>query len=251
MRSFLAFVALILASVAAVASMTAYVVHETVLDPARAGDVLSKALDRSELREQVLTQALPEYESLPQTYRSEVDRLAETPRVDRALASVSVSPDGRADLSPVRDQLAGSLEDGGYGELAAQVRAADGNDTFQVPPRLWKPYTTARDTAWLVATRGALVALALFLLGLAVAPNRKRALAAIGVAVAATAGAAYVVLHSLPAIVEAVTTGRWAQRVAALGAPDADTMSSVLVPVAAVGAALVVVSLVLPRPRGV
>jgi hypothetical protein len=249
MRSFLSFLAVVLASGLAVGSLTAYVAHETVLNPERAGDVLAKALDRSDLREEVMARALPGYTSLPSAYRSDVDRLADNPRVDRALSSVRVDPDGRADLTPVRRELAQSLEEGGYGQFASQVRTADDSATVRVPPRFWRPYTDARDTAWLVATRGALAAGALFLVGLLVARNRRRALAAVGAALVLSAGAAYVVLQTLPEIAEAVSTGRWAQAAALLDAPDAATVVSVLLPVAAVGAALFVVSLLVPRPR--
>lgn len=249
MRSFLSFVAVALASLLAVLSLAAYVVHETVLDPQRAGDVLAKAMDGSELRDEVLSRTLPGYSSLPSAYRSDVDRLADSPRVDRALSSVSVDPQGRADFSPVRRELAQSLEKGGYGELAAQVRAAQTDASIRVPQRIWGPYEEARDTAWLVATRGALASAALFLVGLLIARNRRRAVALVGAAVALSAGAAFLLLRSLPQLVEEAATGRWARWAAAVSAPDTTAVTEVLLPVAVVGAALVVVSFFVPRPR--
>ena len=91
MRSFIAVVALLLASALSTGALFAYLAHETVLDPERAGEVLSDGLDSPEVRTRILARAVPGYANLPEPHRAEVERAAQSRQVDRALSEVDVS----------------------------------------------------------------------------------------------------------------------------------------------------------------
>ena len=64
MRSFLAGLALFLAFVTGTIALSAYVAETVLLDPSRAGEVVGKALSRADVREEILTRAVPGYDRL-------------------------------------------------------------------------------------------------------------------------------------------------------------------------------------------
>lgn len=249
MRSFLAAIALLLAALAGIAASVAYVAHQTVLDPSRFGDVLTTALKQPGLRDTILSSALPGYGSLPASYQAEVDRAAQRPEVDRALGRVRIDAQGRVRLGGMRQEMAQSLRDHGQSQLAAQVDAATGHDTLTIPSSVASRYTDARDTAWTVATRGALAAVVLFLVSLLVARNRRAALAAVGVTLLVCFGATALLYAFLPTVAGTVSSSPWVQAAAGTGRASVSTVASMLLPVALAGVGALLVSFVLPSRR--
>jgi hypothetical protein len=247
MRSFVAFVALLLAAVSTTAALAAYLAHETVLDPSNAGKVLSRAVDSGDLRDQVLSRALPGYDSLPAQYRGQVDRVAESKKVDRALSRVQIDAQGNADIGSVRQQIATGLRDAGYGPVADRVASAGGRDTVQLPQDVWRPYQDARETSWLVATRGALLAGALYLVALLISPRRRGMLAAGAVALLLSGGAAYVLVRNLPSFASEAGADPWMVAAARVAVPTQEAVLPLLVPLAVLAGGLLVASLLAPR----
>ena len=64
MRSFLAGIALLLAFVTGTVALSAYVAETVLLDPSRAGEVVSKAIGQDDARKEILTRAVPGYDRL-------------------------------------------------------------------------------------------------------------------------------------------------------------------------------------------
>ena len=247
MRSFLAAVAVLLATVAGVVACAAYVAHDAVLDTSRSGQVLSSALKQKDLRDRVLSTALPGYGSLPSSYRSLVDQAAGSPQVTRAMKKVRIDPNGTVHVGRVRQQVVQTLRDRGQSQLAGVVASAGGGNTFKVPSSLMGHYRQARRSAWLVATRAALAAVVLFLLALLVARNRRTALAGIGVALLVCFGATLVLFSALPQVASRVTGNLWVQAAATAGGASQAKVVSLLLPVAIAGVVAVLVSFVMPR----
>ncbi len=247
MRSFVASIALLLAALSTTAALAAYLAHETVLDPANAGKALSSAVKSGDLRDMVLSRALPGYESLPTAYRDDVDSIAGSRRVDRALSRVSVEDDGTVDLAPVRRELAGGLRKAGYGQLAAQTLAADAPDRLRLPRDVWGTYQDARETSWLVATRGALLAALLYLTALVISPHRRRTLLVGAVSLLLSGAAALALVRNLPRLADAAGAGPWVTASARVAVPDLETVAPLLLPLGAAAGALLVASLLAPR----
>ncbi len=247
MRSFLAAVAVLIATVAGVVACAAYVAHEAVLDTSRSGQVLSSALKQKDLRDQVLSTALPGYGRLPSSYRSLVDRAAGSPEVTRALSKVRIDPNGTVHVGRVRQQVVQSLRDHGQPLLAGEVASAGGQTTFKVPTNVMGHFREARRSAWLVATRAALAAVVLFVLALLVARNRRAALGAIGVALLVCFGATLALYAVLPDAASRLSGNPWVQAAASAGGASRGTVVSLLLPVAIAGVVAVLASLVMPR----
>jgi len=249
MRSFIAVVALLLASAFATGALFAYLAHETVLEPERAGAVLSDGLGSSELRARVLARTVPGYANLPAPYRAEVDRAAQSTPVDRALSEVEVDSDGRADLSPVQQELSRALNDAGYPEVAATVERAGRGSTVRIPPRIWAQYTEARDASWWIATRAGLAAAALYLVGILAARSKRTALMSTGLALLISGALAWVSFRMIPELAPTFTRDPWLQDLAALVSAPTATIVATLLPVAVVGVLLMVGSLAVPTGR--
>jgi hypothetical protein len=250
MRGFLAFVALLVGFVCATVAVVAYVAHETALDPRNAGAVLSEAVGTQDIRNRLLTEAVPGYDQLPGPIRGQVDRVADSPAVDRALEDVQVDESGRADLAPVGDELAQQLRSAGLDRVATQVESASGEVAITVPDRIMEPYASAREQSWQVATYGAVAAAGAFLLGLLVARNRRAALGGVGVSLLFSAGAAFVVLRSAPELAEWWGTDPWVQAGAATMDPGEPAVQTILIAVAVAGLLVAALSFFVPRPRG-
>ena len=247
MRSLLAALALLLATLTGTAALVAYMAHESILDPDRSGEMLSAALKEPELREELLTRALPDYQSLPPQYRDAVDRTAQSPEVDRALKRLEVDRDGNVHLGPARAQLAERLRAAGQPQIATRVEQTRTRDSVRLPTKITRPYTDAGDSAWFVATRGAAVAAGLLLVALVVARHRRRALAAAGVALLVVCGLAALAYSLLPQVAGVVTDEPWVAAAADAGLHYSPSVTSAMVATAIAGGALLLVSAALPR----
>jgi hypothetical protein len=249
MRSFLSVLALMLALLATTVTLVAYLAHETLLDTEDLGAVAVKALQDDELRRQVLTRALPGYGELPASYREQVERAAEGPQMRRALEQVEVDDQGRVPLAPVRRQVVDSLR-ADYPEVAAHLETAGGPATFRLPPRVLEPYEDARAVTWQVATRGAVVALVLLVVGVLMARSNRAGLMGAGLVLmlsSVLAVGAFLVLPELLPLVGGL--GGVERQLLRVAVPDPAGLFPLLVPVIATGAAAAVIALVLPRRR--
>jgi hypothetical protein len=248
MRSFLAGLAVLLGGVIGTAALGAYVAHQTVLDPDRTGEVLASALQRPELRETILARAVPGYRQLPREARSALDQLAQTSQVDGALRSVRLNDNGEVRLAPLRSQLTQALRENGQPELAARVASRGGPDAVSVPTDLLDRYRTARDAAWLVATRGALVAVALFVAAVLVSRNRAGTVRGVGLMVLLGCAVVALLYWVSPDLAHAASSSPWVESAGAVRDSQRSTVLTILLPVAAVGVVLLVASLLIPRP---
>jgi hypothetical protein len=249
MRSFIAGLALLLAGLIGTAALGAYIAHRTVLDPERAGEVLAAGLEQPELRRMILTRAVPGYVRVPQEGRAALDRLAETSQLDRALRSVRLSADGTVSLAPLRNELTQALRDNGQTELAARIATAGGPDAVDVPARIFDRYERARDVTWLVATRGALAAVVLFLVALVVSANRRVTVRSIGVTILLSCGVVALLYWVSPELAHAASASPWVDAAAAVRQSQTSTALGILLPVAAAGVVLVIGSFFLPKPH--
>lgn len=249
MRSFLAALALLVAGVVGTVSLSAYVAHRTVLDPHHSGRLLSSALRQPELRQRLLTEAVPGYETLPAPVRAGVDRVVQTPQFEKAATRVRIDAQGRVHLAPFRRQLERELRAAGLTQLAAGLHDADGPMTVRLPSSVADPYSAAQDRTWLVATRGAVTTVLLLLLAILVARNRRLTTAAAGLTVLAACAATAVLWWLAPAVVDVVASRAWGEALSQTRGALADTMVSALLPVAVAGAALVGISVLVPGRR--
>jgi hypothetical protein len=247
MRSFVAGFVLFLSFLSGTAAVEAYVVHEVLLDPERAGEVLGSALQQPELRDKILSRAVPGYAQLPTAARAGVDRAAEEVRVDQALRNVQLGEDGTVPLAPLKTGLADELRRQGQGRLADLVEAAESPETVTVPPEDMDRYTSARDTTWKVAVGGGLITVGLLLIAAIVSPDRRRTIRSIGVTVLLVAGAAALLYAALPTAVRAADARPEFEALAAVVEGQRSTAWLTLLPVAVVGVVLVVASLLMPR----
>jgi hypothetical protein len=248
MRSFLAGLALFLAFLSGTAALTAYAAHEVLLDPRRAGEVVSTALQQPDLRARILSRAVPGYAQLPGVARSGVDALATTPSVDRALASVTVSRTGEVSLAPLQAALADGLRSNGLAPLADVVSAAQGA-SVTVPPEYLDRYLTAQDTSRRVAVQGGLIAVALLVVALVVSRDRRRTLRSAGITTLLACAAAAVLHLLLPTFVSASSSRPEIDAVAAVVSAQRTEVLLTLLPAAAVGLVLVAVGVLLPGSR--
>ena len=248
MRSFFAGIALVLAGLVGTVALGAYIAHETVLDPDRAGQLLASGLTQPELRRTILTRAVPGYTRLPTEAQQGLDRLAGTSQVDRALRSVRLTDEGTVALAPLRSELTQALRDNGQPRLASQIAASGGPDVVDVPADILNRFTRARDATWLVATRGALAAGVLFLCALLVSGNRRSTVRSIGVTI--LLGCAVIALGYWvsPSLAHAASANPWVEAAAAVRESQTPTVFAIVVPVAAFGLAMVAASFFVPRP---
>ncbi len=249
MRSLLAGLALLLGGLAATAASVAYVAHETVLDPDRAGTMIARALDQPELRSEILSAAVPGYDSLPATFRALVDHAATRPVVDQVLREVRLDADGTVDLSGVRDQMVQTLRTEDQPLLASRLAAIKGHDTYQLPSDVASRYAQARDTAWKVATGGAVLAALLFLAALLVSRHRRGTLGAIGLFLLASFGLTLLVYSRLTDLADRLSGDPWVHAGAAAAQAAGSEAASILLPLAVAGGALMLVSLLIPGRR--
>ena len=249
MRSFLAFVALLVGFLSATVSVVAYVAHETALDPGNIGDVMSEAVGIDGVRDEILSEAVPGYDRLPDPVRGEIDRLASSPRVDDAVSEVQVDESGRADLSAVGQELSQQLRGGGFDRIADRVEAASDSVVVRLPDNVWEPYISARDNSWMVAMSAGVAAVAAFGLALLVARNRRAAMSGVGMSLILSAGAALLLIRAAPALADMRGSDPWVQAGAAAMDPSGPFVQTTLIAVAVAGVLALLLSFAVPRPR--
>jgi hypothetical protein len=247
-RSFLAGLALLLAGLLGTAALTAYLVHQTVLDPHRPGQVLSAVLDQPQVRHRVLDTAIPGYASLPPAQRHQVNHLLSDPRLQHAIKKVRVNGRGEVQLAPLRHRLAQGLRSHGQPQLAQMVSTAGGDATFALPNPVADKYDAGRRLTHEVTTRAGLAAIALFALALAVAHDRRRALRRIGLIVLAGCAGSLAIFWLLPDLASTLSSSIWVNAVAATTRAFGSDAVKGLIPVAVVGVVLFAGSFLLPRP---
>jgi hypothetical protein len=249
MRSFVAGLALLLAGVIGTAALGAYVAHQTVLDPDRAGQVLAAALEQPTLRETILARTIPGYDRLPQVARDAVEALAGTSQVSDALTAVRLDSDGTIPLAPLRDQLTRTLRENGQVAVAAVVAAAGGPDRVDVPPDVVARYDRARDTTWQVATQGAIAVGVLFLLALLVSRNRRATVRGIGLTILVSAAVVAFLYWVSPDVARAASTSPWVDAATPVRDAERSTVLAILIPTAVIGILVMAVSFLVPRPH--
>lgn len=248
MRSVLATVALLLATVCTAVAATAYLAHEHVLNRARVGDVAAASLSDPVLRGEVLRSAFPEYDRLPAAYRAEVDRVSKSREFERAVGAVRVDSRGRANLRPVRTALARNLDEHGYSDLVSRMDDSRVPVSIRLPPRIWESFTSARETSWLVVVRASVVAGLLYVAAIAVARHRRRAVRSTGLGLL-FGGATAVALVWFSPVLAGLATDERLRAIAEAGRPRALDMVQSLLPLGIAGSLLLLGSLLMPRAR--
>ncbi len=179
MRSFLAGLALFLAFVTGTIALSAYVAETVLLDPSRAGEVVGKALSRSDVREEILTRAVPGYDRLDPRVKAAVDEAARSSAARKALDGVQLSDDGTIRLDSLRDGLASELRANGQAAYADRLEAADTGEVT-LPARYTNRLESARTTARSTWQKAGLAAGVLAVIALLVSKRRIRTLGSIG-----------------------------------------------------------------------
>lgn len=242
MRSFVAGLALFLAFVTGTIALSAYVAETTLLDPSRAGEVVARALGRSDVREEILTRAIPGYDRLDAQTKAQVDEAAQSARARTALDGVTLSGDGTLRLDSLRDAVVTELRANGQAQAARRLSAADVG-AVSLPVRYTNKLADARSIARDVWQKGAIAAVVLAAVALLVSKRRVRTLGAVGLTVllccAATAGLAWL----LPIFVRAASSDPLVGVGASVLRSEWTTALVTMLPVAVVGAALFVLGL--------
>jgi len=247
-RRFVSGLALLLAFLASTAALTSYVADELLLDQSRTGELLGRALGQDDLRQELLTRAVPGYDRLPAVVRSQVDAAADSPTTRKALESVQVGKDGSVSLSRLRSQVVRELRANGQSAIASRVAAATGSVEVSVPSRYLARLTQARDLSRQVWTVGGLVAGALALFALVVSP-RLRTVRSIGITVLLACGASALLFRLLPSVVRSASNDPLVVAGAEVLRSEWSGVVSTLLPVVVVGAALTVIGLLGGRSR--
>jgi hypothetical protein len=244
MRSFVAGLAVFLAFLTGTAGLASYVVHDVVLDPSRAGEVVDYALHQPDTRREILGRTVPGYGRLPVRVRAAVDALADSPRLRRAARTISLDANGEVALSPLQEVLAAELR-ADQPRLAARVAAAD--TRVAVPARYVTRYDDARERSATLALRGGLATAALLLLALLVSPRRLRTVRSIGVAALLACLVVALLYWALPSVISAASSSPLVGAVVAVVQAERSTVLWRLAPFAGAGLVMLVVGLVAPR----
>jgi hypothetical protein len=247
-RRFVSGLALLLAFLAGTAALTSYVADELLLDQSRTGELLGRALGQDDLRQELLTRAVPGYDRLPAVVRSQVDAAADSPTTRKALESVQVGKDGSVSLSRLRSQVVHELRANGQPAIASRVAAATGSVEVSVPSRYLARLTEARDLSRQVWTVGGLVGGGLLLVALLVSP-RLRTVRSIGLTVLLACGASALLFRLLPSVVRSASNDPLVVAGAEVVRSEWSGVASTLLPVVVVGAALTVIGLLGGRSR--
>jgi hypothetical protein len=246
-RALVVGVVLFLSFLTGTVALEAYVAHQVVLDPDRAGQALGAALDEPDMLDKVLHRAVPGYRRLPVGVRATAAGVARTDAARRAVRQVRLDDDGTVALAPLQRELAGALRSAGQPRLSAQVAEASGG-RVTVPARYMTRYRDARSTSWQVVTVGTLATAVLFLAALLMSAHRRRTVAAIGVTALLSCVAAALLYWALPGIVGLAGSGSVADVAAVVLRAERATVVRTLLPFALVAVVLVVVAAV-ARPR--
>ncbi|MDX6327498.1 MAG: hypothetical protein QOK15_3852 [Nocardioidaceae bacterium] len=246
MRSFVAGLAVFLAFLTGTAALGAFVAHEVVLDPSRAGLALDAMLSDRELSNRVLGQIVPGISNLPAPLMTVVRQAALDPSVHRAVRKVTFDPhSGEISLKPIQSEVLSQLRRFSLGAAATN----GGDAVITVPQKDLARYNDARTTSWRVARLGGLATVVLLAIALLISPRRVRTLRSIGLLTIVSCVLVAAAAWTLPAIVRAVTSSIAGQAVAVVAsAARSDALVS-LAPFAVAGVVLVVVSLLGGRQR--
>jgi hypothetical protein len=247
-RRFVSGLALLLAFLVGTAALTSYVADQLLLDQSRAGELLGRALTQDDLRQELLSRAVPGYDRLPAVVRSQVDAAADSPATRKALESVQVGDDGSVSLARLRSQVVRELRANGQSAIAGRLDAATGSAEVSVPSRYLDRLTQARDLSRQVWTVGGLVAGALALFALVVSP-RLRTVRSIGITVLLACGASALLFRLLPSVVRSASNDPLVVAGAEVLRSEWSGVVSTLLPVVVVGAALTVIGLLGGRSR--
>lgn len=250
MRSFLTALALLCAAVVGTVALTAYVASQTALSPEGSGRVLSSALQQPALRHRVLAAVVPGYDSLPSSVQHELNGIVQNPKFEAAVRRVRVQADGTVQLAPLRHQIEHWLRGHGEAPAASILAAVGGPVSVHLPRPVAHRYTEARHAARTISRVGGIIAVALLLLALLVSRHRRRTLGGVGWTILASCAATAVLWWAIPALAGLASRGAWSDALAAVAASASyPTVISILVPVAVVGAVVLIVSFLLPRGR--
>ena len=237
MRSFVAGFAVFLAFLTGTACLASYVVHDVVLDPSRAGEVVDYALHQPDTRREILGRTVPGYGRLPVRVRAAVDAQADSPRLRRAARTISLDADGEVALGPLQRVLAAALR-ADQPRLASRIAAAD--TRVEVPARYVTRYQDARERSGTLALRAALVTALLLALALLVSPHRLRTVRSIGIGALLAALVVALLYWALPSVISAASSSPLVGAVVAVVQAERTTVLLRLAPVAVVGLAMVV-----------
>jgi hypothetical protein len=246
-RSFVAGLAVLLAFLTGTVALGAAVVHHTLLDPAKAGQVVEKALEDPELRDEILAQAVPGFGALPQIVRTQVGALAQTSAARSAVRRLELRNDGTVSLEPLQAALATELRQAGLGQVAAVVTSRDAR--VAVPSRYLTRYHDARRTSQKLEQWGAVATALLVVVALLVSRRRLRTVRSIGVATLLACAVVAAFFWALPGLLRAASSDVAYDALAGAVQGQLSAMVAMLVPVAVVGAVLVVVGLLGGRRR--
>ncbi len=242
MRSFFAGLAIFLSFLTGTTALASYVIHDVVLDPARAGEVVAYGLQQTDLRRDILGHTVPRYGRLSVKVRADVDAVAESSGVGEAARRVSLDSDGNVALGPLQQYLARVLRPD-HPSLATRIAGAD--TRVAVPSRYVDRYDAARDNSRTLAVRGALATAVLLVVALLVTPSRRRSSRSIGIAALLAAGIVALGYWALPTVIQAASSSSVVGAVVAVVRAERTDVLLRVAPVAVVGAVLVVVAVAL------
>ena len=248
MRSFVAGLAIFLAFLTGTAALGAFVAHQVVLDPDRAGVALDAALSDPDLQDRVLGQIVPGYSHLPAPLRAGVRRIALNSGVHQAAQRVTFdSRTGEISLKPLQAELATQLRQHGVGVAAAAVNSGDA--VITVPAKDLKRYNDARDTTSRVMLLGGLATAVLVALALLVSPRRLTTLRSLGLTVLLSCVLVGAGFWILPAFIRAASSTVAAQAAAVVVSEARTTTLEYLLPFAIAGVVLVLAPLLRSRSQ--
>ena len=248
MRSFLAGLALFLAFVTGTIALSAYVADTVLLDPSRAGEVVGKALSRPDVREEILTRAVPDYDRLDPRVKAAVDEAARSSAARKAMDGVQLSDDGTIRLDSLRDGLASELRANGQSAYADRLEAADIGEVT-LPTRYTNRLESARTTARSTWQKAGLAAGVLAVIALLVSKRRIRTLGSVGLTVLLTCAAVALIAWLAPSFVRASSSDPLVGVGASVLKSEWTSVLVAMLPVAVVGGALVILGLFGARSR--
>ena len=249
MRSFLTGLLLLVAFVSGTAALTAYVADQVVLAPDRTGDVIARAVGQKDLRDELLSRAVPGYDQLPAPVKARVDQAAESEAAQRALKKVNVRNDGTVSLAPLRDGIATELRANGLGPVADRITSASGSAEVELPSRYTDKLDQARSTTRNVWTKGGLVAVIALVLAVLVSRRHVRTVGSAGLTVLLASGAAALIYFVLPDVARAVSSDPLVEAGAEAMRSDLGVVFTTLLPVLVIGGAMLLVGLLGGRAR--
>ncbi len=243
MRSFLAGIALLLAFVTGTVALSAYVAETVLLDPSRAGEVVSKAISQDDVRKEILNRAVPGYDRLDSQTQALIDQAAGSDAARRAMEGVKLDDNGNVQLGPLRDRVVSELRTHGQGKLADRIKTQSGGAEVSLPSRYMDKFQSARQTARDTWTKAGLLTGILALVALLVSKRRIRTLGSIGVTILLCCVAVALLALAVPGLVSAASSDPLAEAGASVLRSEWTSALWAMLPVAVVGAALTVVGL--------